>query len=324
MKLSEKLIKLRKQKGLSQEEFGNEINVSRQAVSKWENDEAKPDTDKIQEIVKKFGVSYEYLLNDEVELTEEDIKKEKIKKRVGTLLKVFIILLIIYLLISIYKFIAFYRFYSVANSFSEENYFMYQDFDGRTEINGYNGMNFYTRKVGNKIIEESSFQDDIKEKNNSFPNVSISFMDLENKKYYTLNYDENTDKYIFKDEKESIAQGENIEDIFESHKGNKVKENTLSYIPSNLKEIFLASINPFYYYVDIVNREFKTYSIKFHVKMIVRLNNDFLIENVTGISEDEGAYLTSSFSYDYVPDHFKDRDIIEPLETYKDRIIFDE
>ena len=36
MKLSEKLIKLRKEKGLSQEEFGEAINVSRQAVSKWE------------------------------------------------------------------------------------------------------------------------------------------------------------------------------------------------------------------------------------------------------------------------------------------------
>ena len=68
MKLSEKIIKLRKEKGLSQEEFGDKINVSRQAVSKWENDETKPDIDKIQEIVKKFDVSFEYLLNDEIEV----------------------------------------------------------------------------------------------------------------------------------------------------------------------------------------------------------------------------------------------------------------
>ena len=82
MKLSEKIIKLRKEQGLSQEEFGNEIHVSRQAVSKWENDESKPDTDKIQEIVRKFGVSYEYLLNDEVETKENSDKQNEDKTKI--------------------------------------------------------------------------------------------------------------------------------------------------------------------------------------------------------------------------------------------------
>lgn len=49
MKFGEKIIKLRKEKGLSQEEFGDKINVSRQAVSKWENGETKPDTDKYKD-----------------------------------------------------------------------------------------------------------------------------------------------------------------------------------------------------------------------------------------------------------------------------------
>ena len=127
MKLSEKLIKLRKEKGLSQEEFGNEINVSRQAVSKWENDETKPDIEKIQEIVKKFNVNYEYLLNDEVEKVEtstDTFNEKKIKVKRKTIFKILIIIFSIYLIFFIYKFIAFYKLYSLANSFSEENYFM--------------------------------------------------------------------------------------------------------------------------------------------------------------------------------------------------------
>ena len=127
MKLSEKLIKLRKEKGLSQEEFGNEINVSRQAVSKWENDETKPDIEKIQEIVKKFNVNYEYLLNDEVEKVEtstDTFNEKKIKVKRKTIFKILIIIFAIYLIFFIYKFMAFYKLYSLANSFSEENYFM--------------------------------------------------------------------------------------------------------------------------------------------------------------------------------------------------------
>ena len=79
MKLYEKIIKLRKEKGLSQEEFGNAINVSRQAVSKWESEQTKPDIDKLKDIAKFFDVSYDYLLNDEIDNIEET-KKESSKK----------------------------------------------------------------------------------------------------------------------------------------------------------------------------------------------------------------------------------------------------
>ena len=47
MNLSEKIITLRKQKHWSQEELAEKLNVSRQAVSKWENASSIPDLDKI-------------------------------------------------------------------------------------------------------------------------------------------------------------------------------------------------------------------------------------------------------------------------------------
>ena len=45
--IGEKLLELRKKKGLSQEEVAQELNVSRQTISKWETDQSTPDFDKI-------------------------------------------------------------------------------------------------------------------------------------------------------------------------------------------------------------------------------------------------------------------------------------
>ena len=47
MKFGEKLQKLRKEKGMSQEELAARLHVSRQAVSKWENDQGYPETEKM-------------------------------------------------------------------------------------------------------------------------------------------------------------------------------------------------------------------------------------------------------------------------------------
>ena len=64
MKFCEKLINLRKEKGISQEEFGNIIDVSRQSVSKWELGQTKPDVDKIKKICEFYNISFDYLLDD--------------------------------------------------------------------------------------------------------------------------------------------------------------------------------------------------------------------------------------------------------------------
>ena len=65
MNISEKILKLRKEKGLSQEAFAEILGVSRQSVSKWESNGALPDIDKIIAMSKLFGVSTDYLLKDE-------------------------------------------------------------------------------------------------------------------------------------------------------------------------------------------------------------------------------------------------------------------
>lgn len=65
MDFYEKLQKLRKEKTMTQEELAERLDVSRQAVSKWESDRTMPETDKIIQIANLFGVSLDYLLKDE-------------------------------------------------------------------------------------------------------------------------------------------------------------------------------------------------------------------------------------------------------------------
>ena len=65
MTFGEKLLRLRKEGGLSQEELAERLSVSRQAVSRWENEGILPDCGNLLEISKLFGVSADYLLHDD-------------------------------------------------------------------------------------------------------------------------------------------------------------------------------------------------------------------------------------------------------------------
>lgn len=82
MIFADKLIRLRKRSGMSQEELAEKMNVSRQSVSKWEGAQSIPDLEKILQLGKLFGVTTDYLLKDEIEdeeFTGGDYS-EKIKK----------------------------------------------------------------------------------------------------------------------------------------------------------------------------------------------------------------------------------------------------
>lgn len=66
MIFADKLIQLRKKSGWSQEELAEQMNVSRQSVSKWEGAQTIPDLEKIVRLSELFGVSTDYLLKDEL------------------------------------------------------------------------------------------------------------------------------------------------------------------------------------------------------------------------------------------------------------------
>lgn len=81
MTLGQKLKEIRKRFGLSQEQLAEIMNVSRQAITKWENDGGLPDVANLQELSKIFGITVDYLLKDENELPVLSMRKELDKSK---------------------------------------------------------------------------------------------------------------------------------------------------------------------------------------------------------------------------------------------------
>ena len=67
MKFNEKLIMLRKQNNLSQEQLGDKLEVARQTISKWELGETTPEMDKLIKLSEIFSITLDELVKDEKE-----------------------------------------------------------------------------------------------------------------------------------------------------------------------------------------------------------------------------------------------------------------
>lgn len=88
MTLGEKIKEMRKKFGLSQEELASIMNVSRQAITKWESDGGLPDISNLQELSKVFGITIDYLLDNNNDLPlmimKKQINKEKYKNKISS------------------------------------------------------------------------------------------------------------------------------------------------------------------------------------------------------------------------------------------------
>jgi len=74
MKFEENLVKLRKSKGLSQEELAEKLDVSRQTVYKWESGQSYPELDRLVMISKHFGYTIDELLNKDLAISDDGMK----------------------------------------------------------------------------------------------------------------------------------------------------------------------------------------------------------------------------------------------------------
>ena len=105
--LSEKLYKLRKNSGLSQEQLAEQLNVSRQAISKWEQGTAVPESEKLIAISNYFDVTVDYLLKeDAVDTTNAtaEVMGEKPKMMAGIVICIAgIVSMVIWGLLSIFR-----------------------------------------------------------------------------------------------------------------------------------------------------------------------------------------------------------------------------
>ena len=108
MNFNEKLIKLRKEAGLSQEDLGNKLNVARQTVSKWELGETTPEMDKLVKISEIFNISLDALIKEENnaeknnETNLNNTNSQKLAALVINILKGLGIFLIVLVIITIF------------------------------------------------------------------------------------------------------------------------------------------------------------------------------------------------------------------------------
>ena len=83
IEIANRLAKLRKEKGYSQEELAEKLGLSRQAVSKWERAESSPDTDNLICLAKLYNISLDELLKTEedVETIKDSVKEQQERKK---------------------------------------------------------------------------------------------------------------------------------------------------------------------------------------------------------------------------------------------------
>ena len=77
MTLGQKLKKLRAEKDLTQKDLADQLHVSFQTVSKWENDENEPDIATLKELAKLYGCSIDYLVNEDDSIPEQEVEEKK-------------------------------------------------------------------------------------------------------------------------------------------------------------------------------------------------------------------------------------------------------
>lgn len=109
MKFNEKLIKIRKEKGLSQEALGEKLDVARQTISKWELGETTPEMDKLVKLSELFEISLDELIKDDSEIsvaedTNNNLNNTNSQKLAGIviiILKVIGVLIVIGIVLAI-------------------------------------------------------------------------------------------------------------------------------------------------------------------------------------------------------------------------------
>lgn len=109
MSLGEKILDLRKKKGMSQEQLGEKIDVTRQTISNWELNVTAPNPEQLKLLSKELDISIDELLDNDIKnvLESKISNTEKLAGLVIKILKVLGILIAVFLVIDVIAFILF-------------------------------------------------------------------------------------------------------------------------------------------------------------------------------------------------------------------------
>ena len=112
MDLGNKILKLRKEKGYSQEDLAEKLDVTRQTISNWELGSTQPNPEQLKGLSKILNVSIDELLDNDIKgvIVEKVSNTEKLAGIIIKILKVFGILIILYVVLMFVALIAFMTF----------------------------------------------------------------------------------------------------------------------------------------------------------------------------------------------------------------------
>ena len=98
MNLGKRIVTIRKERKMSQEDFAELFNVTRQTISSWENSKSYPDIETLVKISDKFNISLDILLREDknmIETYKNDSKQKKIFRRISIILTIIIIIIVL-------------------------------------------------------------------------------------------------------------------------------------------------------------------------------------------------------------------------------------
>lgn len=178
MKLGENIFNLRKKQGLSQEQLGEKINVTRQTISNWELGETQPNPEQLKLLSKELKVSIDELLDNDVQavLVEKISNTEKLAGLVLKVLKWIGILFIVFLIIDIIAFIFFVSVRKTSVVESSATTICYIE-DTKYEIEFGTGKYFNCSNCSDKMNNELEKLVDFNKMDKSMKNINNYFID---------------------------------------------------------------------------------------------------------------------------------------------------
>lgn len=309
MSFSEKLYELRKKEGLSQEELAEKVNVSRQTISKWEMGQSSPEMEKLIVLSNIFNISLDELVGKEQpnKKESENIVNPKSNKK-HKIFKIVTIIIIIYFVMFVFKFVLLTRHEIIIDNFSENNYTIMESIiahdDTLPENPSYINVNI--TKIGNRYIETQYNTQDC-----SGNPSRITYIELDKKVSYQMIYDQNINKYVIDDGLIGYSEEEKNEYFNNLEDSNPIKN--LSNMNKNIKIRLLNSIDPFLF-INPFNKTI-TKIVPFKTIAEYNYNEDYLTSRIfiKDLLTDKKSEW--SISYDYVPEHFENKKIENPLTS---------
>lgn len=175
MKFEEKLIKLRQENSISQEELAEKLNVSKELIEEWELGKSKPNMDKIVEIASLFNLSTDELLNEmNSTIKQETASSENDKKNNKTTIIIVVSILALIIILCVAGFFACRAFFSLPNKIKEK---AFNDLDEIIEKGEeyQNKQNDKFNNTVNNMVEQ--FNDSVKKREEQIDNSANKIED---------------------------------------------------------------------------------------------------------------------------------------------------